>query len=80
MLTQKSKRMKSGGRVASLIAQCLAYGTYSAVVTPSADESVRELQPPNRDPLRTYQRVSKQLILMFPRVPPYPGNRTFITE
>ena len=43
MLTQKGKRIKTDGRDALLIARCLAYGTYSAVVIPTEeDESVRD--------------------------------------
>ncbi|WP_455437677.1 IS110 family RNA-guided transposase [Hungatella hathewayi] len=43
MLSSKGKRIKTDKRDAKLIAQCLAYGTYSKVYIPTAkDEEIRE--------------------------------------
>lgn len=79
MLTQKSIRMKSGGRDAALIAHCLAYGTYRAVVAPTADESVRELQTPKQGLDQNVSQVWQAAYLVVSGVP-YAGNRNFITK
>ena len=43
MLVSKGKRVKTDKRDAKVIAQCLAYGTYSAVYVPDkGDDAVKE--------------------------------------
>ena len=65
MLSQKGKRVKIDSRDALLIAQCLAYGTYSAVAIPTEeDESVRDYIR-MCDDHRLQLKVTKQRINAF---------------
>ena len=57
------KRVKTDGRDAANIAQCLAYGTYSPVHVPSAeDEQVKEFIRMRNDHCQMLKKLKQQIL------------------
>lgn len=62
MMEQKGKRIKTDPRDAATIAMCLAYGTYSAVYVPDADDvSAKEYIRMREDFKAAQKRVKQQI-------------------
>lgn len=62
MLTPKGTRMKTDSRDAKLIAQCLAYGTYSPVYIPTKqDDAVKEYIRMRDDHKNALKKVKQQI-------------------
>ena len=76
MLTSKGKRLKTDKRDARLIAQCLAYGTYSKVHIPTVkDEEIREYIRMRDDHKAVVKRLKQQInALCLRHDRPYPGK------
>ena len=63
MLTPKHKRVKTDGRDALMIAQCLAYGGYHPVYVPTEeDDSVKEYLRMRDDHKQALKKVKQQII------------------
>ena len=63
MMTQKGKRIKTDKRDAEIIAQCLAYGTYSAVHIPTKeDDEVKEYIRMRDDHKIALKKVKQQIM------------------
>lgn len=76
MMTPKGKRIKTDARDALTIAQCLAYGCYSAVYIPTEnDDSIKEYMRMRNDHKITLKRIKQQIIAFCMRHGHhYPGN------
>lgn len=63
MMTPKGKRVKTDARDALTIAQCLAYGCYSAVYIPTEnDDSVKEYMRMRNDHKTALKKIKQQII------------------